>query len=269
MFEDKLIVVRGAGDIATGTINRLFKCGFNVLCLEVKNPSAIRRTVSYSECVYTGTTTIESTTSVLIESIEQMTEIHNKNMIPVIIDENCDVLQKINADVLIDAIIAKKNLGTKKDMADLTIALGPGFEAGVDVHYVIETMRGHSLGRVIEKGYAIKNTGVPGLIAGKSGERVIHAQNGGIIKNIKKISDIVKKDDIIATIDNVPVLASIDGLIRGLIRDSYLVHKGMKIADIDPRLDEYDNCFTISDKAKSIAGGVLEAIFSHWNKGGI
>lgn len=267
MFDDKLIVVRGAGDIATGTINRLFKCGFRVLCLETKKPSAIRRTVSYSECVYNDTTTIEGTTAVLIHSIDEMNEIHKNGMIPVIIDENCDVLKEIKADVLVDAIIAKKNLGTKIDMADLTIALGPGFEAGKDVHYVIETMRGHNLGRVIESGYAIKNTGVPGLIAGKSGERVIHASNAGIIKNINKIGDIVKKDDIIATIDDMPVLASIDGLLRGLIRDSYIVHKGMKIADIDPRLDEYDNCFTISDKAKSIAGGVLEAILMHLNKG--
>lgn len=263
MFEDKLIIIRGAGDIATGTINRLYKCHFKVLCLETAKPSAIRRTVAYSETIYSGKTTIENTTAVKVSCIDEMKNAHKNGLIPVMVDEKCDILKSLKPDVLIDAIIAKKNLGTNMSMSRLTIALGPGFEAGVDVNYVIETMRGHNLGRVIEKGFALKNTGVPGLIAGKSGERVIHSPKSGAIKNIKQIGDIVKADDIIATVDNFNVKASIDGLLRGLIRDGYEVFKGMKIADIDPRLDEYENCFTISDKAKSIAGGVLEAMFMH------
>lgn len=263
MFDDKIIVIRGAGDIATGTINRLFKCHFKVICLEVAKPSSIRRTVSYSECIYNGKTTIENTTAVHAKNLNEIKNAHNNNLIPVIIDENCDILSQIKADVLIDAIIAKKNLGTNMNMAKLTIALGPGFEAGKDVNYVIETMRGHNLGKVIEKGYALKNTGVPGLIAGKSDERVIHSPCSGIIKNLCNIGDTVKKDQIIATINNENVKSEIDGLLRGIIRDGYDVFKGMKIADVDPRLEEYDNCFTISDKAKSIAGGVMEAMLSH------
>lgn len=263
MFEDKLIVIRGAGDIATGTINRLFKCHFKVLCLESKKPSAIRRTVAYSEAIYEGESVIENTKAIRVNSIEEIKNAHKNNFIPIMVDEKCDILNCLKADVLIDAIIAKKNLGTNISMADLTIALGPGFEAGVDVNYVIETMRGHNLGRVIEKGFALKNTGVPGLIAGKSVERVIHSETSGIIKNIRKIGDRVNANDTIATIGNIEIKAGIDGLLRGLIRDGYDVFKGMKIADIDPRLDEYENCFTISDKAKSIAGGVLEAILMH------
>ena len=263
MFEDKLIVIRGAGDIASGTINRLFKCKFKILCLESKTPSSIRRTVSYSECVYDNKCTIEDATAVLVADVEEMKEAHKNNLIPVMVDENCDILKYIKADVLIDAIIAKRNLGTNKSMAKLTIALGPGFEAGKDVDFVIETMRGHNLGRIIKEGTALPNTGVPGLIAGRSGERVIHAPASGVIKNIAKIGDIVKKDDIIAKIDDVNVIASIDGLLRGLIRDSYKVRKGLKIADIDPRYEEYENCFTISDKARTISGGVLEAILSN------
>jgi len=218
MFEDKLIVVRGAGDIASGTINRLFKCKFKILCLESKTPSSIRRTVSYSECVYDNKCTIEDATAVLVSNVEEMKEAHKNNLIPVMVDENCDILRHIKADVLIDAIIAKKNLGTNKSMAKLTIALGPGFEAGKDVDFVIETMRGHNLGRIIKEGTAL---------------------------------------------DDVNVIASIDGLLRGLIRDSYKVRKGLKIADIDPRYEEYENCFTISDKARTISGGVLEAILSN------
>lgn len=263
MFEDKLIVVRGAGDVATGTINRLFKCHFKLLCLESAKPSAIRRTVAYSEAIYEGRSIIENTTAVRVSSIQEMKNAHKNNMIPIMVDEKCSILSSIKADVLIDAIIAKKNLGTDMSMANLTIALGPGFEAGVDVNYVIETMRGHNLGRVIEKGYALKNTGVPGLIAGKSNERVIHSPSSGIIKNIKKIGDKVSADDVIATVNEIEIKAGINGLLRGLIRDGYNVPKGMKIADVDPRLDEYDNCFTISDKAKSIAGGVLEAMLMH------
>lgn len=263
MFEDKLIVIRGAGDIATGTINRLFKCKFKILCLESKTPSSIRRTVSYSECVYDKKCTIEDATAVLVRNVEEMRDAHKNNLIPVMVDENCDILNEIKVDVLIDAIIAKRNLGTNKSMAKLTIALGPGFVAGKDVDFVIETMRGHNLGRVIKEGTALPNTGVPGLIAGRSGERVIHAPASGIIKNISKIGDIVKKDEVIAKVGDEDVIASIDGLLRGLIRDGYNVKKGLKIADIDPRYEEYDNCFTISDKARTISGGVLEAILSN------
>ena len=165
---------------------------------------------------------------------------------------------------VVDAILAKKNLGTHKAMAPITVALGPGFEAGCDVNAVIETKRGHNLGKVLWSGTAAPNTGVPGIIAGFGKERVIHCPAEGILNNVKKITDTVVKGEVIAVVEtesgNVPVEASLDGLLRGLIRDGCPVTEGFKIADIDPRMDEYENCFTISDKARCIAGGVVEAI---------
>ena len=165
---------------------------------------------------------------------------------------------------VVDAILAKKNLGTRRDLAPVTVALGPGFTAGVDVDAVVETKRGHNLGRVLYAGAAAPNTGIPGIIGGYGKERVIHSPAAGILRNVAKITDTVEKGQIIALVETeqgeVPVYATLTGLLRGLIRDGYPVPVGFKIADIDPRLDEYDNCFTISDKARCIAGGVLEAV---------
>ncbi|MCQ2554004.1 MAG: EF2563 family selenium-dependent molybdenum hydroxylase system protein, partial [Clostridia bacterium] len=181
-----------------------------------------------------------------------------------LVDPKAQSLDTFKPIALVDAILAKKNLGTSKDLAPITIALGPGFEASVDADAVIETQRGHSLGRVIYEGLAIPNTGVPGKIAGFDKERVIHSPADGILKNVCHITDTVKKGDVIATLKtddgDIAVPATIDGLLRGLIRDNYPVTKGFKIADIDPRISEYNNCFTISDKARCIAGGVLEAL---------
>ena len=165
---------------------------------------------------------------------------------------------------VIDAILAKKNLGTNRNMAPITLALGPGFVAGEDVDAVIETKRGHNLGRVLWEGAAAPNTGIPGIIGGYGKERVIHCPAKGILRNVKKITDTVSRGEVIAVVEtedgNVPVEATLDGILRGLIRDGYPVHVGFKMADIDPRAEEYENCFTISDKARCIAGGVLEAL---------
>ena len=165
---------------------------------------------------------------------------------------------------VVDAILAKENLGTNRTMAPITVALGPGFVAGDDVDAVVETKRGHHLGRVLWSGSAAPNTGIPGIIGGFGKERVIHSPAKGILRNVKKITDTVSKGDVIAIVETeggeVPVEATLDGILRGLIRDGYPVKTGFKIADIDPRIDEYNNCFTISDKARCIAGGVLEAI---------
>lgn len=261
---ENLIIVRGGGDIATGTIHRLYQCGFKVLVLEISKPSAIRRNVAFSEAVYQGKQTIEDVTCFLAVSLENALDMLNAGKLVMLVDPDGKSILKLKPIAVVDGILAKKNLGTNKAMADISIALGPGFEAGKDVDAVIETMRGHSLGRVIYKGKAMENTGVPGAIAGFSKERVIHSPAEGKLINEKKITDTVKQGDIIARIEtgeeSVPVRATIDGLLRGLIRDGYPVTKGFKIADIDPRIDEYDNCFTISDKARCIAGGVLEAI---------
>ena len=261
---DNLIIVRGGGDIATGTIYKLCQCGFRVLVLEIPRPSAIRRNVAFCEAVYQGQQTVEDLTCVLAENQEEAVRWLEEGKLVMLVDPEGACIGKLHPMAVVDGILAKKNLGTGKTMAPITVALGPGFEAGKDVDAVVETMRGHSLGRVIYHGMAAKNTGIPGNIGGYTKERVIHSPAAGIMKNIKKNTDTLKKGEIIAVIENgadrYPVKATLDGLLRGLLRDGYPVTEGFKIGDIDPRMQEYDNCFTISDKARCIAGGVLEAI---------
>lgn len=259
-----LIIVRGGGDLASGTILKLYHSGFPVLILETQMPSAIRRNVAFSEAVYQETQTIEGVTCYLAHNPEEALAYLQEGKLTLLIDPEANYLQTLKPLALVDAILAKKNLGTTRSMAPITIALGPGFCAGADVDAVIETKRGHNLGRIIYEGYAAPNTGIPGNIGGYDKERVIHSPAEGILKNICHITDTVKKGQQIATIqagqEMIPVYATIDGLLRGLIRDGYPVTQGFKIADIDPRLEQYNNCFTVSDKARCIAGGVLEAL---------
>ena len=259
-----LIIVRGGGDLATGTIYKLKKSGFPVLILEVPNPSAIRRNVAFCEAVYQGTQTVEDMTCYLVESVEQAEQFINEGKLCVLVDPMGESIARLKPLAVIDAILAKKNLGTNRNMAPITLALGPGFAAGEDVDAVIETKRGHNLGRVLWEGAAAPNTGIPGVIGGYGKERVIHCPAKGILRNVKKITDTVSRGEVIAVVEteegNVPVKATLDGILRGLIRDGYPVHVGFKMADIDPRAEEYENCFTISDKARCIAGGVLEAL---------
>ena len=259
-----LIIVRGGGDLATGTIYKLKKSGFPILILEVATPSAIRRNVAFCEAVYQGTQTVEDMTCYLAASQEQAEQFLMEGKLTVLVDPVGESIVKLKPLAVVDAILAKRNLGTHKEMAPITVALGPGFTAGEDVDAVIETKRGHNLGRVLWIGSAAPNTGIPGIIGGYGKERVIHCPATGILRNVKKITDTVSKGDTIAMVEtadgSVPVKATLDGILRGLIRDGYPVTVGFKIADIDPRADELDNCFTISDKARCIAGGVLEAI---------
>lgn len=276
MKKKDLIVVRGAGDLATGTIHRLKKAGFRLLVLEAEHPAAIRRQVALSEAVYAGSARVEDVEAVRMdvdlaekknrkELLEpEMERIWKKDGVPVLVDPAGLSIAALRPAVVVDAILAKKNLGTTKEMAPLVIALGPGFTAGEDVDVVIETKRGHNLGRVIRSGSAVPNTGIPGIIGGYGKERVMHAQAEGILRNAASIGDIVEARAVIAEIETengiVLVEASLSGLLRGLIRDGYPVTKGFKIADIDPRKEELQNCFTISDKARCIAGSVLEVI---------
>lgn len=300
-----LIICRGAGDLATGIIHRLHRAGHRVIALETDYPAAIRRQVSFCEAVYDGSAAVEGVTARLVPALadaETDTETYSgendtpaahivsekwdssaieavleAGEVPLLIDPKGESIALLKPDVVVDAIIAKKNLGTTINMAPLVIGVGPGFTAGQDVHLVIESMRGHNLARIITDGMAQPNTGVPGNIAGFTSERVIHAPAAGYIHDVRKIGDIVQKGDEIARIypdkesyDNalseyVSVNATITGIIRGLIREGYYFREGFKIADIDPRESEITNCFTISDKARSIAGSVLEAVsaFEH------
>lgn len=257
------LIVRGGGDLASGVIHRLYKCGYQILVLECSKPSAIRRKVSFGEAVFDVTSKVEGVTGRLIRNVSECREIWETGEIPILVDETAEFVQELKPDALIDAILAKKNLGTTREMAPLTIALGPGFEAGKDVDFVIETQRGHNLGRVIAEGPATPNTGIPGVIAGYGKERVIHAPAAGIMHNRSQIGDIVEKDQIIAMVDETPVYASLTGVLRGIIRDGYKVPKGMKIADIDPRKEQKKNCDTISDKARCIAGSVVEVLLAN------
>ena len=265
-----LIVVRGGGDLATGTIHRLHNAGYRVLVLETARPSAIRREVAFSEAVYDASKTVERVTCYRADSVRDAEKRLKKGDVTLLVDPAGDYIQRFAPHIVVDAILAKKNLGTTMDMADLTIALGPGFCAGRDASCVIETMRGHNLGRIIYEGYAMKNTGVPGVVGGASAERVIHAPAAGSMETLRTISRVVTKGEIIAMIHtadgrDVPVEATLDGVLRGLIHTGYLVSEGMKIADIDPRSAQ-ENCFTISDKARCISGSVLDAVLA-WPAG--
>lgn len=266
----KLIVVRGGGDLATGTIHRLHRAGFRVLILEIAAPAAIRRQVSFCEAVYDGSTVVEGVEAVRIEDTAQCEAVWAAGKVPLLIDENGVCISELQPDIVVDAILAKKNLGTDRAMAPFTIALGPGFTAGEDVDVVVETKRGHNLGRIFTEGTAFPNTGIPGNIGGYTKERVMHAEAAGILYNVRSIGDVVTQGEEIARIETaegtVSVKASISGIIRGLIRDGYPVTVGFKIADIDPREGELANCFTISDKARCIAGSVLEAVCGYYSR---
>ena len=254
---NNIILVRGAGDLASAVIHKLYMCGFKVVALEIEKPLAIRRQVTFCEAIYEGEVEIEGVSCKLCNSISQVKETLNINKVALYVDPKGESIKEINPKVVVDCILAKKNIGTSKDMADLTIGLGPGFCAGEDVDIVIETMRGHNLGRVIRKGKPKENTGIPGEINGVSKDRVVYSQASGIINTLCNIGDIVKNSG-----NKHKVLASIDGLLRGIIRDGSFVKSNLKILDIDPRLDQVKNASTISDKGRNIAGGVLEAILS-------
>lgn len=266
---DDIIVVRGGGDIASGAIQKLYRSGFKVLVLETETPSAIRRKVAFCEAVYEKEIEIEGIKARLVANDEEIQDCWDSDIVPVMIDSRGKVIERLKPLAVVDGILAKQNFGTKRSMAPITVALGPGFSAPEDVDIVIETMRGHNLGRIIEEGKASENTGVPGIIAGFGIERVIYSDYSGVITNVEKIGNVVEKGDVIAVVGDNEIYASISGVLRGIIRDGYKVKKGLKIADIDPRISEKDNCFTISDKARNIGGAVLESILYLKKKKGI
>ena len=263
-LNDLVILVRGAGEMATGVAHRLASCHFKVCMTETLNPQAVRREVGFSEAIFDSDKEVEGTTAKRVESPDHILETWKEGKIPILIDPEAKVKDFLKPDVLIDAILAKKNLGTKMTDALLVIGLGPGFHAGKDVHLVIETNRGHNLGRIISNGEAEPNTGIPGSIAGYTEERVIRAPQDGNFKALKKIGDGVRANKKVGMIGNVEVRSRIAGVIRGLLRDGTEVWKGMKLGDVDPRGIK-THCYTISDKARTISGGVLQAILERFN----
>lgn len=254
-----IIIIKGAGDLATGVAHKLFRSGFSVIMTEIKDPTCVRRNVSFANCIYEGECEVEGIRAKKANNYEEVLEIISQNSIPVIVDEECNIRDYVRPLALVDAILAKKNTGTNREDASVVIGLGPGLEAGTDVDVVIETNRGHNLGRLIFKGYAETDTGVPGEIGGYTLDRVLRAPTTGIIQGCKQLGEPVKKGEVIALIGEVEVRATIDGIIKGLIHDQMEVEKGMKIGDIDPRIN-IKTVNTISEKARCIAGGVLEAV---------
>ena len=258
---DKKIWIRGAGDLATGIALRLYRSGFDIVMSDIAVPTTVRRTVAFSPAVYTGEASVEGITGKLCENISMIDTVIESGCIPVIVDPSGEIMKEYKPDIIVDAIIAKTNIGTKITDADIVIGVGPGFDAGVDCHAVVETKRGHNLGRVMWSGSAYPNTGVPGNIGGYTVERIIRATADGVFKAKVNIGDYVKAGDLLAYCDETPVYANIDGIVRGLLQDGVKVKTGMKSGDVDPRA-EREYCFTVSDKASAIGGGVLEAILS-------
>ncbi len=266
-IQNKLVVVRGGGDLATGVVYRLIRSGFPVIILEIPQPTVIRRTVSFAEAIYQGTVKVEELTASRVNNTKEALLCLDKGIIPVLVDPTGESLHNLKPHIVVDAILAKKNLGTNIDMAPIVIGLGPGFHAGVDVHGVIETNRGHNLGRVLLEGFAEPDTGVPGVIGGFDYQRILRAPTDGIIRNVKEICSQVSVGDVIAYIEEIPVISSLDGVLRGLITDGLTVYKNLKIGDVDPRC-KIEYCYSVSDKARAIGGGVLEAILYFLKKEG-
>jgi len=260
------IVVRGGGDLATGVVQKFHRAGFPVVILEVPAPTAIRRGVALCEAAYDGLAKVEDVTCRKVSAPAQLEDCWKTGQVPMLIDPKGETIREVAPCGVIDAIIAKQGTGTNMGMAGVTIALGPGFLAGKDVHAVIETMRGHDLGRLILEGTALPNTGLPGEIGGKSDERVLRAPADGVLRAGKQIGEIAKQGEVVFTVGGAAVRSPFTGLVRGILRDDALVVKDMKAADIDPRLDI--NAFTISDKARSLGGAALEAYLYLRNQSG-
>jgi len=253
-----LVLIKGAGDIATGIALRLFRAGMQIVMTDLEQPTAIRRTVAFSQAIPQGTTAVEGITG-RKSTAEHVAAVLAAGEIPVLADPACLCKDLLHPDVIVDAILAKKNLGTHITDAPTVIAVGPGFSAGSDCHAVVETMRGHYLGRVILNGPATPNTNIPGLIGGYAGERVLRAPCDGFFRPELEIGARVEAGDVAGYVNNEPMCCTIGGILRGILSDGIAVHQGMKAGDVDPRC-ELAHCYCASDKALAVGGGVLEAI---------
>ena len=256
-----LVVIRGAGDIATGIALRLWRSGLQIVMTDLEKPTAIRRTVCFSQAILHRTFQVEDVTARYAETPDEALQRTREGYVAVLADPKGHCISALHPDVVVDAILAKKNLGTTMRDAPVVIGVGPGFTAGEDCHAVVETMRGHSMGRVIYRGSAIPNTGIPGLIGGFAGERVLRAPADGVFHPLLEIGDRVRQGDIAATVAGIPMTCTLDGILRGILSEGTPVFRGMKAGDIDPRC-EVSHCYTASDKAIAVGGGVLEAILA-------
>ncbi len=259
---DTRIIIKGAGDLATGVAFRLWQAGFPVALTELSQPLAIRRAAVFAEAVYAGKVVLEGIEAWQVEDLAQVEAAWQAGAIPVLVDATPAAIAALRPEVIVDGIMAKRNTGTSITDAPLVIALGPGFVAGRDVHAVIETARGHFLGRVLWDGAAQANTGVPGEVGGRSRERVVYPPCAGVFRSAAAIGAQMREGDVLGWVDGVPVPAPTAGVLRGLLHDGLPVTRDLKIGDVDPR-GVVEHCFTVSDKALAIGGGVLEAIMAH------
>jgi len=259
------IVIKGAGEMASGVAHRLYMAGMrNILMTEIPEPLSVRRMVSFCEAIFEGSMEVEGVRAECIQHIEDVSSVWKNHKIAVLVDPQWQSVGVLKPHVVVDVVMAKRNLGTRKDEAPLVIGVGPGFATGDDVHIVVESNRGHNLGRTMYEGAAEPYTGIPGQMMAYTKERVLRAPVAGTVKHVRALGNSIKTGDIILTIDNTPLLAPIDGILRGLIRE-ISVTKDEKVGDIDPR-GKVEYCHTISDKARAIGGGVLEAIMHVYNQ---
>lgn len=252
------VLIKGAGDLATGAAYELWLAGHHVLMTEIETPLAVRRAVSFSRAVYEGEAQVEKARGILVHSLTEASRVMGEGNIAVIVDEKAEIRKEYQPDLLVDCIMAKKNLGTCMADAPVVVCIGPGFSAGRDCHYVIETQRGPSLGKVISQGGAAPNTGIPGEVGGYTVERLLRAEGSGLMEPVAKIGDIVEKGQLMAYTGGVPVYARMSGVVRGMLQGGVIVKKGMKIGDVDARKNKA-LCYTISDKARRIGQGVRKA----------
>ena len=261
MPDRPLALIKGAGDLATGVAIRLLRAGFAVVMTETETPTVVRRTVAFADAVFSGSARVEGLEAVLARSDEELQAFLSQGKVPVIVDPEAKTRLTLRPPLLVDAIVAKRNLGTCIMDAPAVVALGPGFAVGRDVHAVVETMRGHTLGRVIWEGEALPNTGVPGEVGGFGAERVMRAPIAGVFRGVREIGDTVEEGDVVGFVGVAPVASLLHGGRRGLLRSGIPVTTGFKLGDVDPRATR-EHCFLVSDKALAIAGGVLEAACS-------
>ena len=263
-LKDLIVLIKGGGEMASGVAQRLVRSGFRVCITEIPEPTAVRRGVSFCEAVFAGRTEVEGLVGKRVSGKEGILRVWEEGEVPVIIDPECAIRRILSPDVLVDAILAKRNTGTSLGDAPLVVGLGPGFRTGKDVHFVVETNRGHRLGRVIEEGEADHDTGIPGDIGGYMWERVLRAPAGGRFQGKKQIGDCIEKGEVVAEVGGIQLTASISGVLRGILHDGLMAKPDMKVGDIDPR-SEPEFCWTVSEKASAIAGAVLEAIMRKYN----
>ena len=258
-LSDLKVLVRGGGEMASGIAYRLHRCHMKVVITEVAAPTTVRRTVAFGEAVYRGRQTIEGVEAVRVDSVADADAVWEKGAIPLFVDPEAGVREALHPEVVVDAIMAKKATATEKSHAPLVIGVGPGFVVGVHAHAVVESNRGHNLGRVLWQGEAERDTGVPAPVSGYTEKRVLRAPQRGLFRALREIGDAVRAGEVVAEVDGRPLRAEIGGVVRGLLKDGIAVEEGIKAGDIDPR-GEAGYCYSISDKARAIAGGVLEVI---------